>query len=450
MEFTEQELKAMRAEYGKGASDSQWELFISECRARNLRPGSHLVFQLRSAKEYDPTVGASVFVKKGYWITTVAALLLIAERTGKFDGASAPEYIYLDDEGDPTVISDIPLPDKNNRTAPREPWAVRVKVRRKDFSEPIVSTVRFDSVAATMKRGESIVLTDMWVKRGPEQNAKCSLANGIRLTFPEDAGHLYLTEEIRNEVEETPASSTPAPVVNVPAPPVVPAVNQTPAMPTNTPRPSDEPTVTVTLATTAPPTSDMVRRVAAEDAIIQATAKVVDKVNSGEYAPANDAPLTEEVAKEAAKLVDPPKPARKPRAKKESPVNGPEAITQADVEEALKPTPDTTARDAELRQQAAAAVEEATSFTVEEAVAQGLSAPDDPIPSKEEMKEITQWIRKIAATGIGNQDLKEYFLRSARKTDPKFLTKKEWAKAFEEFHKAELEGRAKEFVKEGK
>jgi hypothetical protein len=63
------------------------------------------------------------------------------------------------------------------------------------------------------------------------------------------------------------------------------------------------------------------------------------------------------------------------------------------------------------------------------------------------MKEITQWIRKIAATGIGNQELKEYFLRSAGKTDPKFITKKEWAKAFEEFHKAELEGRGKEFVK---
>jgi hypothetical protein len=113
----------------------------------------------------------------------------------------------------------------------------------------------------------------------------------------------------------------------------------------------------------------------------------------------------------------------------------------------MTPMPDLAARDAELKHQAAAAIEEATSFTVEEAKAQGLPAPEDPIPSKEEMKEITQYIRKIAATGISNQDLKEYFLRSGDKTDPKFLTKGEWAKAFEEFHKAELEGRAKEFVK---
>jgi hypothetical protein len=247
----------------------------------------------------------------------------------------------------------------------------------------------------------------MWVKRGPEQNAKCSLANGIRLTFPEDAGHLYLTEEIRNEVEETPASATPAPVVNVPAPPVVPQVNQTPATPTNTPRPSEPEFVPPSDAVSILPTP-------------LAPEPVVEKKEE--------------------------KPARKPRAKKESPVNGPEAITQADVEEALKPNPNPV-DEAAIQQQAAAAIEEATSFTVEEAVAQGLPAPDDPIPSKEEMKEITAWIRKIAATGISNSDLKDYFLRSGGKTDPKFLTKKEWARAFEEFHKAELEGRAKEFVK---
>ena len=78
LDFNEKELAAIRSEYCKGATDSQFELFISECRARNLRPGQHLVFQLRNAKEYDPAIGASVFVKKPYWITTISALLLIA------------------------------------------------------------------------------------------------------------------------------------------------------------------------------------------------------------------------------------------------------------------------------------------------------------------------------------------------------------------------------------
>lgn len=414
----------MRAEYGKGASDSQWELFVAECRARNLRPGSHLVFQLRSAKEFDPTVGASVFVKKGYWITTVAALLLIAERTGKYDGASAPEYIYLDDKGDPSVVSDIPLPDKANRTAPREPWAVRVKVRRKDFSEPIVSTVRFDSVAATMKRGDSIVLTDMWVKRGPEQNAKCSLANGIRLAFPEDAGHLYLTEEIKNEIEEASAPATPAaPITLVPPPPVVPTVNQVPATPTETPRPTDGVLINITVPAPEPKPEEK-----KEEKTTPRTTRNFSHNKDGSPRAGDHA-------------------GQKPRAKKsESPVNGPEAITQADVEDALTPNPNPVDEEA-IKQQAAAAVEEATSFTEEEAATQGLPAPADPIPSKEEMKEITAKIREIAALGISNQDLKEYFLHSSQKTDPKFLTKKEWVKAFEEFHKAKLDGRAKEFVK---
>ena len=396
MEFTEQELKAMRAEYGKGASDSQWELFISECKARNLRPGTHLVFQLRSSKEYDPAVGASVFVKKGYWITTAAALLLIAERTGKYDGASAPEYIYLDDKGDPTIISDIPLPDKKNHAAPREPWAVRVKVRRKDFSEPIVSTVRFDSVAATVKRGESIVLTDMWVKRGPEQNAKCSLANGIRLAFPEDAGHLYLTEEIKNEAEEAPSK---AEVVPVPAPPTVPPVNQAPATATETQRPREAETVNT------------------------------PNLPGGEVtvpAPAE-------------------KPARKPRAKKEQPPAEENQITDEDVEAAMIPTPP---EDRERDEAIAKAVDEMVESASEPE--KESPAPEDPVPSKEEMKDITAKIREIAGEGISNQDLKEYFLYSSGKTDPKLITKSEWVRAFEEFHKAKLEGRAKEFIKERK
>jgi hypothetical protein len=427
MEFTEQELHSIKAVYCPGFSEEQFQVAMTFCRVRNLLPGKHVIFSLRTSKEWDESVGAKRPVTKVIFMTTIDASRLIAERTHLYNGQAPEQYIYLDAEGSPSIISEIPLPQlplpKSGVAAlPREPWAVRTTVYRKDFSQPITSIARFDAYAATYNTTEGPKLNEMWARRGPEQLAKCSEMLSLRKTFPEELGGIYLQEELKPDAEEVITQSISPRVALAPTVPVVPQVNQTPATPTNTPRPT-------------------------EDAVIQATAKVVDKVNSGEYAPTNDAPLTEEVVKEAAKLADPPKPARKPRAKKESPVNGPEAITQADVEEALKPNPNPV-DEAAIQQQAAAAIEEATSFTVEEAVAQGLPAPDDPIPSKEEMKEITQWIRKIAATGIGNQELKEYFLRSGGKTDPKFLTKKEWAKAFEEFHKAELDGRAKEFVKE--
>ena len=226
LEFTPEELVAIRSEYCKGSTDLQFSLFISECKARSLRPGSQVVFQLRNAKEWDADTGASRFVKKPYGITTIGALRLVAIRTGQYAGSTPPEYIYLDDNGEPSIVSLIPLPNKEHKNLPREPWAVRMSIKRKDFDEPITSIVRFDSVAATQKRDNSIVLTDIWQRRGPEQNAKCCEADALRKAFPEEmGGFLYLSEEIKNEVEEhTPAAVTPA--VAVPLPPPVPAVNQ--------------------------------------------------------------------------------------------------------------------------------------------------------------------------------------------------------------------------------
>ena len=415
MEFSETELKAMRAEYGKGATDTQWELFISECRARALRPGPHVVFQLRKSKEYDPDTNTSQYVKKPFWITTIGALRLIALRTGQYGGSAPAEYIYLDDNGDPSIISEIPLPSKEHKNLPREPWAVRMSVYRKDFDRPITSVIRFDSVATTQKRGEALTLTDMWAKRGDAQNAKCSEADALRKAFPEELGSLYLSEEIKDAEDEKPHAEIAAPaVVVVPAPPVVPKVNQTPAIPTETPRPTEE-------EVPAPKT------------------EVVTAVVSPQP------PVSTPVEKKEEKT-------RKPRAKKEPapPVSGPDAITDEDVDSMLNPTPEDLAANEAIRKNARAAIEEATSFTVDEAVAQGLPAPPDPIPSKEEMTVITAHVRELAAAGASNSDLKDYFLKTGDKTDPKFLSKGEWAKAFVELDKAKAEGTLKEFVKEKK
>ena len=322
----------------------------------------------------------------------------------------------------PTLVSEIPLPDSGNKQLPREPWAVRTSVYRKGFEHPITSVARFDAYAVTRRTGDGLVLTEMWQRRAPEMLAKCCEMLSLRKAFPEELSGLFIDSEFKPEPEDEKPHAEPAAVVAVVTPLVVPQVNQTPATPTNTSRPTETaPQAQATNVPSLPATP------------VPSTGQIITQ----EPPPA--APKIEEKKEEKV---------RKPRAKKE-PVNGQDAITAADVEDAVtNPTPDTSARDAELKQQAAAAVEEATSFTEEEAAAQGLPSPPDPIPSKEEMKEITAKIREIAALGISNSDLKEYFLRSGNKTDPKFLTKGNWVKAFEEFHKAKLDGRAKEFVKE--
>ena len=434
IEFTEAELKAFRAEYGKGASDSQWELFIAECQARSLRPGTHLVFQLRNSKEWDPTVGASVFVKKGYWITTIAALLLIAERTGKYDGASAPEYIYLDANGDPTVVSEIPLPDKINKSLPREPWAVRVKIRRKDFSEPIVSIVRFDSVAATMKRDNTFVLTDMWQKRGAEQCAKCALANGIRVGFPQEAGNFFLVEEIKNETEdEKPHGITPASVV--PLPPPVPAVNQVPATPTDAPRPNEKVTVHPVIEVSVPKDTPEIK----PEAEVKATVKEVVLAAVPGLKPASELPT--------------PAKKRGGRPKTKSPDNGRNVaaeggITDADIESAGEPLPEFD--EAANRQEAEDFVEAVSNMTETEAAAQGL--PDPPeyskLPEKSERGSFIARARALPEPGADIKSIGDYMLLLANKVGQpsKNLTVGDWKKALDRLEAAKKEGALKELL----
>ncbi len=418
LEFTEAELAAIRAEYCKGATDTQFELFISECKARNLRPGPHLVFQLRNAKEWDPTTGASLFVKKPYWITTIGALRLIALRTGQYGGSTPAEYIYLDDNGDPTVISQIPLPSKANKTLPREPWAVRISVKRKDFDEPITSIVRFDSVAATQKRDNAIVLTDMWQKRGDAQTAKCSEADALRKAFPEELGSLYLSEEIKNEEEHASTGVTPASVtVAVPTPPVVPKVDQTPAEGKSEPRPGEAVNAAGEKEWKTPTggTVSVEQVVETEKKVAAALAAVPD-------------------LKPASQLKEPKK--RGPKAKS-SPENGqpapiPGDITQADIDGAQSGISVPSTEPTEADKKSAADFVESL----------------DPTPTKEEMAGFTARIRALSAAGAISADLKNYCLNVGKKSDPKQLTVGNWKLALDQLEAAQKEGKLKEVTKD--
>ena len=434
LEFSEKELAAIRAEYCKGATDTQFELFISECKARALRPGPHVVFQLRNAKEWDADTGASRFVKKPYWITTIGALRLIALRTGQYGGSTPAEYIYLDEKGDPTVISQIPLPSKTNKALPREPWAVRISVKRKDFDEPITSIVRFDAVAATQKRDNTLVLTDMWQKRGDAQTAKCSEADALRKAFPEELGSLYLSEEIKNEEEPNQALAVPASVV--PLPPVVPKVDQAPAQPVETPRPNE--TLDIPLG--------------------QGT-KCVGIEPTIPVAPAVAAALASVPGlKVAAEIPAPPKKVGRPKGKKsdpENPVNGQpveQGITQADIDNASKPSP---VVDEEANQLAAREfVEEISNMTSAEASELGLPEPPEysKLPSPDEAKSFIARARALVEPGVDIKSVGDYTLKLAEKTgmSSKTLTVGDWTNALANMESAKAGGTLKEFLKEVK
>jgi hypothetical protein len=218
LKFTDAEKAAFRTEYAKGATDTQFELFISDCERREVIPGKHVVFQIRTSSEYDPVTKAYVKVPRPVFITTISALRLIADRTKLLSGQGRDRFVYLDDDGIPSIFSEIPLPNKAL-------YAVEATIYRRDFVVPSVGVARWEAYAQTNSSGN---LTSTWATRGPEQLAKCAAAAALRAAFPEEVGALYIAEELKNEDTASPTPPTPAVVASAPATPVVPAVSQTP------------------------------------------------------------------------------------------------------------------------------------------------------------------------------------------------------------------------------
>jgi phage recombination protein Bet len=227
LNFTEQELKALRAEIAPQASDDQFAVFMAECRHRGLYPGRDVILQIRGSREWDSEVGAEVYKKKATQITTIGALRKIANDTGVYAGQLPSKWIYLDDQNKVTE-SEFPLPE--------EPYAVKATVLRRDFQAPLTVVARFDAYKQTKNNGN---LTSMWARRGSEQLEKCAEALALRKAFPEKLSGLYISEEIAADREDRPETEQ---KVTAPAPelPAVPAVNQTPVAPTEAPRPKNE------------------------------------------------------------------------------------------------------------------------------------------------------------------------------------------------------------------
>lgn len=308
LHFAPEQLKAYRATYAPNATDEQAEIFFTECQRRALIPGVHVVFQLRKASEFSAALQRKVDVQKVTLITTINALRLIAERTGKFKGYGKFIYYYSDTAGEPTIQSNIPLG--------RVPHAVSVELFRDGWLQPVFAVARYDAYVQTYKSDGKELPTNMWRLRGEEQLAKCAEAGGLRMVAPEECGGLYIAEEFEreNHTAETTPETAAAPVV-VPQPTVAPAVNQAAA--TVVP----EPETPARIQTTAMPATPVVEPVQA------APAPPAPKPTTAAPAPPKPpvARATPPPAAPKARAVPPPAPAANPP----QPASGATANTQA-------------------------------------------------------------------------------------------------------------------------
>lgn len=215
LHFSETEKQAFRAAFAPTATDNQWNLFINECERRALIPGTHVIFSIRGKNEWDPTLGKKVPVTSVVFMTTIAALRLIAARSGNYEGHKPFTYVYTRESEDQGFLeSKVPLG--------RVPHAVTVEMKRRGWADPIFAVARYD--ACVQLKGDDKIPTQMWEKRGEEQLAKCCEAAGLRELAPEDCAGLYIEEEMPR-LERDEEHGTPVAPVALPKATIVPTAN---------------------------------------------------------------------------------------------------------------------------------------------------------------------------------------------------------------------------------
>ena len=239
LKFTDAEKLAFRAAYAPaGATDDQWHLFINECQRRALVPGKDVIFQLRTASEYDRDLGRKVYVKKVTFITTIGGLRLIAQRDGHYEG-HGPFVYYYGSEGGELRESKIPLG--------KIPHAVSVEGYRKDWRVPLFATARYDAYVQMFEKDGKKIPTGMWSTRGEEQLAKCCEAGMLRTVAPEECAGLLINEELGNDGVIDKEDTVPVVPAVVPAQIQAPQVNQTADAVYDVPLPSEPEEVSPTV-----------------------------------------------------------------------------------------------------------------------------------------------------------------------------------------------------------
>lgn len=184
--LNDEQIKMLKKSYSN-VPDHDFNLFVYQVQRTRLDPFAKQIYCINRGGKWG--VSASI-----------DGLRLIAYRTGRYRGQTAPMWCGPDGEWKDVWLDET-----------KQPAACKIGVWMEGYNEPTYRVARWKSYAAPAN--------PLWVKLGDVMIAKCAESLALRCVAPAEMSGIYTEEEMEqvdNELPKPPTQAKTTPVVNTP------------------------------------------------------------------------------------------------------------------------------------------------------------------------------------------------------------------------------------------